>query len=481
MKKQHRFYSSLILLIVLNAIIKPAWIFAIDRQVQNKVAVADYGEYFSLFNLSVVFVFLLDLGITVYFSRKLAIKDDEYLELSGSFLMIRILLVALYMIVVAIVALATGVTRWDIVLYTMLIQIFSSLLTFFRSIITAHQWFRADAWISVLDKTLMIILGGLLIYAPTVFGQLTIEKFLVLQFSCLAFAMFVSWIFLLIKGINFWPKRGWKPGWSLVRKAFPFGLIVLLMSAHWRIDGFLLERIKENGAYEAGVYAAAYRLLDAANMVGILLGAFLLPFIARLWSEQKSINDVVLYCRHFLVMFAIGVICLVLFLAPWIQQTLYHHQDVRSEDILRWCLLSLLGYALTQVYGTALTATGNITPFCYITALALVINITLNLILIPSLGAKGCCIAAVSSQFSGAILLIIFARKRLSLDAGNRSLVVYIFTAILLSVFLYAAKDRNISEPWLICIAALISLTILITSKTLGVGKLIFNRSAINN
>ena len=52
-----KFYSSLLLLIVLNAIIKPFWIFGIDRQVQNITGTAEYGTYFSLLNLSIVFGF----------------------------------------------------------------------------------------------------------------------------------------------------------------------------------------------------------------------------------------------------------------------------------------------------------------------------------------------------------------------------------------------------------------------------------------
>ena len=48
MKGPSGFYSSLGLLVLLNAIIKPLWIFAIDRQVQNVVGTENYGVYFSL-------------------------------------------------------------------------------------------------------------------------------------------------------------------------------------------------------------------------------------------------------------------------------------------------------------------------------------------------------------------------------------------------------------------------------------------------
>ena len=100
---------------------------------------------------------------------------------------------------------------------------------------------------------------------------------------------------------------------------------MLLMSFHYRFDGFLLERI--SGAEEAGKYAGAYRLLDAANMIGYLFASFLLPYIARNRDNGMITTNVVLNVRHVLIVFAITVSGIVIFLAPWIQKVLYHHND----------------------------------------------------------------------------------------------------------------------------------------------------------
>ena len=477
MKPPVRFYSSLFLLIFLNGIIKPIWVFFIDRQVQNQVGVSEYGEYFALFNLSVVFVFVLDLGLTTYFSRQLAVRDISFDELAGNFLLLRLLLVFVYLLCVFMVAYFSGVRNWNIVLYTALVQIFSSLFVFFRSLITAHQWFRADAWLSVLDKTVMIILCGSLLYFPSQFGSITIEKFLVLQFTCLGLAMLCAWAFLLLKGLKFKPQKVWLPGKKLLSAVLPFALIILLMSAHARIDAFLLERIKTNGAYEAGLYAAAYRLLDASNMIGVLIASFLLPYIARQWSEKKDIGQVVLYSRHFLLMFAVGVGAVVYFLAPWIQQLLYHHSDENSITIMQWCLPALIGYSLTQVYGTALTATGNIRQFCFLVALSLLLNVILNLILIPLYGARGCCLAALISQITGGLLVMNYANRKLRLDMDYHSILVYIFTAIVLCSLLYTGKILKINSWWLVLISVFAILGILAGSKKLKLRELIFQRS----
>ena len=91
MKESSRFYSSLGLLILLNVIIKPVWIFGIDRQVQNIVGTETYGTYFSLLGFSIVFSFLLDWGFTGFFNRELAANKTGYIHKAGSFFLVKLL------------------------------------------------------------------------------------------------------------------------------------------------------------------------------------------------------------------------------------------------------------------------------------------------------------------------------------------------------------------------------------------------------
>ncbi|HKB45351.1 MAG TPA: hypothetical protein VKC90_13210, partial [Chitinophagaceae bacterium] len=304
MKEPSRFYSSLGLLIILNVIVKPLWIFGIDRQVQNAVGMEVYGTYFSLFNLSIVFSFLLDWGLTTYFNRQLASQKENFIDHAGSFLLIKLLFAGIYTAIIFLAAWFAGIKQWNILLSVILIQVFTSLFVFFRGIITSQQWFRTDAWLSVLDKTLMIFLCGSLLYFPAVFGMMTIYKFLFTQVACTVLAMLCALGILFRRGVDFEIKNFFLNK-QLFSAVIPFAVIMLLMSVHYRLDGFLLERIHPNGAYEAGVYAAAYRLLDAANMMGYLFVSFLLPYITKQWSEQKDIEAVVLGNRHLLLMFSI--------------------------------------------------------------------------------------------------------------------------------------------------------------------------------
>lgn len=447
MKESSRFYSSLGLLVILNAVIKPVWIFGIDRQVQNTVGIAEYGNYFALFNLSIVFSFLLDWGLTSFFNTQLASRKEQFIHKAGHFLFIKFLFAFIYAAVVGMAAFVSGVKRWDIVAGVILVQVFTSLFIFFRSIITAEQWFTTDAWLSVLDKTIMILLCGTFLFFPLLFGGMSIQLFLWSQVTCTALAGLTAWSILFKKGVRFsWNVTGVLFDKKIFQAALPYAIIVLLMSMHYRLDGFLLERVHSNGNHETGIYAGAYRLLDASNMITFLFGSFLLPYIARLWSKKEDIKKVVLTLRHLLVVYAIVIAGITVYLAPEIQQLLYHHTDASSVEVLQWCIPALIGYTLVSIYGTVLTATGHIRAFGFITLAAVLINTSLNFLLIPSLGAKGCCIAALISQFVCGIATMIYARQKLMISFHAGSLLIYIFIGAVWVVVIYAGNNWSLNK-----------------------------------
>ncbi len=109
-----KFYSSLGLLLFLNGVIKPIWIFGIDRRVQNEVGTEIYGVYFSLLSLSIVFSFLLDWGLTAFLNRQLAAGQKFYQENIGNLLLLKLFFAAVYIIAVIITAAIAGISHWHL-------------------------------------------------------------------------------------------------------------------------------------------------------------------------------------------------------------------------------------------------------------------------------------------------------------------------------------------------------------------------------
>jgi O-antigen/teichoic acid export membrane protein len=165
------------------------------------------------------------------------------------------------------------------------------------------------------------------------------------------------------------------------------------------------------------------------------------------------------------LMFAVTMAAIAVMLAPWLQKILYHRHDDYSVQVLQWCLPALIGYSLVQVYGTVMTATGSITAFCYLNLAAVVINIVLNLFLIPSYGAFGCCIAALCSQAFLAVATMVFVNDKLKIPADARSLSLYLLNGLLVCSVLYFLSKTSFNSWLTLFVAMLVSFFIMWSTK----------------
>lgn len=455
--KTSAFFKGLAALIFLNLLVKPVWLFFIDREVQNSVGHEAYGRYFAVLNLSYVLFFLSDAGLSTMINQRIA--NGQALHLP-QLLRVKAGMLLLYAAVCCMVGWITQITQWNYLLYVLLIQVLTSLFILFRNIITAHQLFRTDAWLSVIDKSLMVLFCGGILYT-SFFGPINLVIFLQVQALCTGIAALIA--FRIAVQRKFLTIALPIPLRDVIRMILPFAIIILLMSVHYRLDGFLLERIHIDGAFEAGIYASAYRLLDASNMVGYLTSSFLVSFIARHQSDRQFLQEMITNTRHGLLFFVTGVVCFICMYTPWIQDLLYHSDDFYHSQVIRFCIASLPGYFLVHLYGSVLTATGKFRTYISVLAVAVAINILLNLILIPRYGALGCCYAALASQYCCGLACMLVTTKAFHLKMPFASLLIYVLLGGLLVGFFYFANTTGMNVWLTAAIAACGTILLLLT------------------
>ena len=431
--KSATFLKSFSGLVLLNVLVKPLWIFGIDRQLQVLVGHEEYGAYFSILSMAIILSFLADAGITNMLNRQLALQEPLHL---GRLLRFKTVLVGLYCGVVAATAAASGITRWDIVWLVCGIQAGTSFLLFFRNILTGHQRFTTDAWMSVLDKLLMIVAAAPFLYP--MFGpvRITLETFLALQVATVFFTLVIA--YMLTRRYTTTEAVYPPPLSGIISLTLPFTVLVLLMAVHNRLDAFLLERVHAQGAYEAGVYATAYRLLDAGNTVGFLAASFLLPFVSRNREQEGLVRETVLKLRHLLLLASISLLAFVAVYAGWVTDLLYNIDDRYHSQVLLVTIAVLPAYFLTHIYGSLLNAKGLFKPFIVIVAISVVVNIGLNVCLIPVWGALACGVAALVSQYFCALACWVVAGRSYRMSLPLRDVALYVGSGAVLLALFYA-------------------------------------------
>ncbi len=410
---QRKFLTNLGFLLLVNLIIKPIWIFGIDLTVQNTVGAEQYGFYFNLFNFSFLFNILCDFGITNFNNRNIAQNNQLLNKHFSSIVILKILLGFFYLIVTLLAAILWGYGRDEIYMLVFLgiNQFLISFILYLRSNVSGLLMFKTDSILSVLDKIVMIAICSVLLWGGITKTPFQIQWFVYAQTIAYIITAIVA-IAIVIRKSSF-KKLNWNYPFFLIilKQSLPFAILVLLMSFYNRLDTVMLVRLLEGpeGKIQSGIYAHSYRLLDASNNIAYLFSLILLPIFARLIKTKGKINDIVKLSFSILFVISVTVTAVCFTYKFEIIDFLYDHYIEESARLFPVLMACFIAISTTYVFGTLLTANGNLKHLNYLAAAGMVLNLALNLILIPRWGAYGSAWASFVTQMIMALLQVILS------------------------------------------------------------------------
>jgi len=446
---QRIFFSNLMLMILLNLLIKPIALFGIDATVQNRVGPENYGLYFSLLNLSVLFNVLLDFGINNYTTKHLAQNPEEIKKYFAKVFTFRVLLFSLYSLFTFALAYFLGYSGRPLFLLGFLIinQFLMLTIAYFRSHFAGFHFFKTDAFISVLDKALLIIVGGIFLFSPIAPNYFKIEWFIWIQTFCYSTTLIIGFS-VLIRHLSR-PYFVWDPSFciNLIKKSWPYALLIVLMLLYTRIDGVMIERIHENGAYESGIYAQGFRLLDALYMFGMIFAGLLFPLFSKQLKQSISVVlELVKTSANLLLSGVIIIIFITYYNSAYLLGLIY---DNYNEAIapFQFLMLGFFPICMNFIFGTLLTANGNLKVLNLISIGGIIANVLLNLILIPKYGALGAAKATFFTQLITALLQFFYCVNKFKIPMKITGGLKFVLLVLTLLTFSHYFKNHTLLIP----------------------------------
>ena len=434
------------LLIFINLLVKPFWIFGIDRTVQNVVGTEAYGLYFSLFNFSLILNILLDVGITNFNNRNISQNDYLVTKHFSNVVVLKFLLGLVYFVVSFLLAFIIGYDKIQIKLLLFLLfnQFLLSFILYMRSNLSALQYFTTDSIISVLDRLLMIIIVSVLLWGNVTNTPFKIEWFVYSQ--TIAYMTTAIIIFFVLNSkidkvsLNF----DFVFFLAFLKKTYPYALLILLMTFYYRIDSVMIERLLQDGKEQAGIYAQSFRVLDAISMFAFLFSTLLLPMFSRMIKFKENIMSLLSLSFDLLIVPAIIFSITSHFFANEIISLLYKSSLEESGMIFSVLMFSFVFISITYIYGTLLTANGSIKELNLIAGGGVVLNFVLNLILIKYYKAYGAAIASLITQAITALLQVFIARKMFGFKFNVKRIFVYLSFVFLVLVTVFVFNEFSI-------------------------------------
>jgi O-antigen/teichoic acid export membrane protein len=320
-------------------------------------------------------------------------------------------------------------------------QFLISFIAYLRSNLLGLHLFKTDSLISILDRTIMIILCGLVLWTNVTGLEIDIMIFVYIQTLAYAVTAIVAFIAVLRKTTDL--KVTWNLAFSLMilKKSYPFAILVLLMTFYNRLDAVMIERLLGGnvGAYEAGIYAKGFRLLDSANMIAYLFSVQLLPVFSRMIKYKENVEQLAKLSFTLLLTpaFIVAIGC---FFYNKELTALINHGNTDSADIFRVLMCCFVAISTTYIFGTLLTANGNLKQLNYMALFGILVNLILNLILIRYYKAMGSAMASLITQFLTAIVQFYLAARIFKFRVNKRliiQLAAFISGIVVANIFTY--------------------------------------------
>jgi O-antigen/teichoic acid export membrane protein len=457
---QRKFITNLALLLLLNLLIKPFWILGIDRAVQNAVSPADYGLFYALFNFSFLFNILLDFGITNFNNKNIAQNNHLLNKHLSGIIILRVMLGVVYLLVTIITGYIIGYNGYQLKLLFMMScnQFLASFILYLRSNLAGLHLFKTDSIISVLDRLMMIGICALLLWGGITNEQhpFKIEWYIYSQTIAYIISALIT-LFIVIDKARL-KRLKWNATFfiMILKKSYPYAILVLLMTFYNRIDAVMLERMLPDGKEQSSIYASAYRLLDASNMIAYLFAGLLLPMFARMIKMQHKVEELVRLSFSLLFVLSISAALFSMYFNTEIMQLLYHHHVTESASVLSLLMCCFVFVATTYVFGTLLTANGNLKMLNSMAAGGMLLNLLLNIILIPHYKAMGSALSSLITQGLTALLQVYFAQHIFKFKTNYRYLASLLIFAILSTLTTLFCKIyvQDLIVSFIVCIAA---------------------------
>ena len=452
--QKKKFIFDLAILVVLNLLIKPFWTVIVEPKVQGQIGNISYGEYSVIFSFSLLLGIFLDFGLTNFNNRNISQNSHLLSKHFSKMLSFKFALGLFYMVISFALGALLGYNH-ILLLFLCLNSFLLSFTAFLRSNLQALHLFRLDSVLSVLDRVIMIIIVVAMLCH--VFG-LKVEgtgseaisiNFVLAQTVGYALTSLICFIMVLKKTHTFKLNWDWAFNTMILKKSFPFAVLVLLMTFYSRLDNVMIEQLLPGdlGKEQSGIYVKSFRFLDAANQIATLFSIQLIPLFSRMLKNRENIENIVKLSFTLLLTPALIVSVGTIFYAQHFFDKIYTGVS-DGYQILAIIMNCFPAVCLTCIFGTLLTASGNLKKQNIAAIGGIAVNVILNLILIPKYYAYGGAISSLVTQMLTGLAQVYICYKVFKFKV-NKGLLTSIFLFIS-GLFFINYFTLNLTKQWMI-------------------------------
>ena len=356
----------------------------------------ELGSYFVAIALTNLVASLTELGLQNPLIREMTLHLPQTRHYLGNALLLRLLLSLLaYGIMILIGSALYPPLLVKMILFLGLAEILNALAQLYRCVFRAYEEMKYEALTILAERGTFLIIGGGAILRGH--GLVTVCQ-VMLAASGMNLVLSVLLTRYRFTPISFRPSRAIVK--VLLQQALPFAVGNLFHLLYFRVDAIMISKLSPDGVEANTWYGLAYTIVNAFT---ILPGAFMMgamfPVLSRTWEQQKTrFPAAYTFGMRWMLMGGLPLAVGLSALSPEIAALLFPTYTAQIATALGW--LSWTGglIFLTTAVLAVLRAADKRRAFSLLLGATALLNICLNLLLIPRFSHVGAAIAMVISE-----------------------------------------------------------------------------------
>lgn len=408
-----------------------------------------FGKYATVLAFFALFGALADLGLSALLAREISRKDASEENIVGKVFTLRL---ASSTIVFVGALIATPFLPYDYELRLGIVIasaafLFASASGVLNGLFQKRLIMFRVATVELLGKCLQL---GLIIAAVSFdwgFGAIVGALLVYMMWNAGIVILMSRYLvpFRLSVDIVFWKK--------FLQLSLPVGMISIVSFAYFKMDTILLSVLQ--GSSDVGIYNAAYKIIENLTFFPAMIAGLVLPLFSRyIFSEPEKFR---LVANKTFKVFAASVTPLVVggFLLAEPLVLLLGGEEFQTAALPLRILIFSLGAIFFGNFFNAILIAGNLQKRL-LAALFMIalLNITLNIFLIPLFSFMGAAAVSLATEATVAIATAILSFRFLGYFPASEGLVGILLSSAIMGIFL--AFFSHLSLPILLVSAIIL-------------------------
>jgi O-antigen/teichoic acid export membrane protein len=363
-----------------------------------------FGDFSFVVTTSALVTVMIDLGFNTLFQREAARRPMELNRYLNNLISARILFAGPALIVFGLVLWARGYQDYLAAGFVMmLLASYSGLL---RSGLYSIQQLRFEAVAIVLESVVLVAAVAAGAFTHQGPGYYLWAYAIRWGFSCV--------FFVTVLTVRRIARIRWRLETGLIRewfwKGLPFALTFVITSIYFKIDVPILSFFR--GAYDTGLYSSAYKLFEALLFLPQSMLSVAFPVLALMHKENpERLGWSVARFAKGLVLIGWPITVGAVLLAHGFR---FVYNYAGSEPIFQVLSLGIVFMFVNNAFIGALSSIDRQSSFTWASLWSMVVNVGLNVVLIPFFGAMGAACATVLTEIALGVFGWILTARHLS-------------------------------------------------------------------